>query len=235
MEMSVLAPQKVKTYFKKDYFEQQSWEKGQTVVGLDEVGRGCLAGPLVTAAVMLPCNKTHRQLKDSKLLTGQKREKAFAWIVKHCRYALGIVDHRVIDSVNIWHATLVAMRKATLHLLAVCPRPSVILTDAMPLSLSGTAHTDIPVHYFINGERKSSSIAAASIVAKVVRDNLMKQFDPLFPYYQLRMHKGYATKIHQDALITHGQSLIHRSSFMFDGMHVVSDNREFGYEQQSLC
>ncbi|MCL5874871.1 MAG: hypothetical protein M1114_00160, partial [Candidatus Dependentiae bacterium] len=119
--------------FNKNYFEKKAWEQGQLVCGIDEVGRGCLAGPLVTAAVILPEGKVHRLLKDSKLMTLQERLDAYKWITKHCYYGFGIVNHRVIDSQNIWKATLIAMKRALMHALAVSPRqPSAILVDAMP-------------------------------------------------------------------------------------------------------
>lgn len=168
--------------FNKNYFEKASWEQKQVVCGIDEVGRGCLAGPLVTAAVILPEGKTHRLLKDSKVMTLQERLDAYKWITKNCYYGYGIVNHRVIDSHNIWHATLIAMKKALMHTLATSPRlPQVVLVDAMPLSLFDTGYKEIPVHYFPFGESKSSSIAAASIIAKVKRDMLMGKMDALFP------------------------------------------------------
>ena len=99
--------------FKKNSYEQQAWSSKEFVCGVDEVGRGCLAGPLVTAAVILPLDCTYHLLKDSKVMEPQEREQAARWIKKHCLYSYGIVHHRLIDTHNIWHATLIAMRKSS--------------------------------------------------------------------------------------------------------------------------
>lgn len=215
--------------FNKNYFEKKAWEQGQLVCGIDEVGRGCLAGPLVTAAVILPEGKVHRLLKDSKVMTLQERLDAYKWITKHCYYGFGIVNHRVIDSQNIWKATLIAMKRALMHALAVSPRqPSAILVDAMPLQLFDTGYKEIPVHYFPFGESKSSSIAAASIIAKVKRDILMGKMDSLFPGYDLKDHKGYSTPGHKKILLDVPHSLIHRQTFVKNVMlkAVNSDDDE---------
>ena len=184
----------------KNEIEQAAWANGYYVCGIDEVGRGCLAGPLVTAAVILPLNKTSRLLLDSKLLTEEERHKGALWVARHCWYAYGIVDNRTIDRYNIYQATLIAMKKALVHLVATGPRPSAILVDAMPLKLDDTGYLGIPVHYFPKGERKSSSIAAASIIAKVKRDELMGKFNDIFPGFHFDEHKGYSTKKHKDSL-----------------------------------
>ncbi len=207
---------RVRQRFKKNYFEETAWNAQQTICGIDEVGRGCLAGPVVTAAVILPPGKTHRLLKDSKLMTPEEREKAFIWIAKHCWYSIGIVHHRMIDDRNVWHATLIAMKKALVHLLAKAPQmPSKIITDAMPLNLFDTTYNQIPVHYFPFGERRSSTIAAASIVAKVKRDAMMRRLDTLFPGYALASHKGYSTPGHKKILREGSQHLvIHRNSYL---------------------
>jgi ribonuclease HII len=204
-----------KLNFNKNYYENAAWQDQSFVCGIDEVGRGCLAGPLVTAAVILPIGKVSRLIKDSKVMTPEEREKAAKWIKKHCKYAIGIVHNRLIDKHNIWHADLIAMKKALVNLLALCPQlPSAILVDAMPLQLADTNYKDIPVHYFPFGESKSSSIAAASIIAKVTRDALMASFDPLFPGYKLKSHKGYSTKEHKSLVREHTHTIIHRMSFL---------------------
>lgn len=208
---------KVKDRFNKNYFEQEAWAANQVICGLDEVGRGCLAGPVVTAAVILPADKQpSRLLKDSKIMTPEERLKAFEWIDKHCWYSIGIVHHRIVDSQNVWHATLTAMKKALVHLLLTAPiKPSKIIIDAMPLNLKDTSFGDIPVHYFPFGERRSSTIAAASIVAKVKRDAMMARLDALFPGYLLASHKGYSTPPHKRILREGGnQLIIHRNSFL---------------------
>ena len=200
---------------RKNSFELAAWQAGRLVVGLDEVGRGCLAGPLVTAAVMLPLGKAHRQLKDSKVMEPEERVIAYRWIIKNCHYGIGIAHHRLIDEHNIWGANLIAMQKALLQLMAIAPeRPVAILTDAVPLKLLDTAYRDIPVHSFPKGEKYSSSIAAASILAKVTRDAMMEKLDTVFPGYKLAQHKGYSTAIHQTAVRSMGPSIIHRMSFL---------------------
>jgi len=224
-----------KQSFRKNYFEKEAWAKNMVICGIDEVGRGPLAGPLVTAAVILPPHKLSPLIKDSKILTPEERIKAFAWISRHCWYATGIVHHRIIDQQNIWYATLTAMKKALVHLLATCPhRPSAILIDAMPLKLTDTNYSDIPVHYFPFGESKSTSIAAASIVAKVRRDALMQRMDTLFPGYLLGQHKGYRTPQHKEAVQMGAKPLIiHRMSFI--RRLAQWEDASDADDQQSLC
>lgn len=207
---------RVRERFNKNYFEAHAWQTNEVICGLDEVGRGCLAGPVVTAAVILPPGKTSRLLKDSKLMTPEERLAAFKWIDKNCWYSIGIVHHRVIDERNVWHATLIAMKKALVHLLATAPyKPVKIITDAMPLNLFDTAYKEIPVHYFPFGERRSSTIAAASIVAKVKRDAMMQRMDTIFPGYLLASHKGYSTPPHKRIIKEGGSHLIiHRDSYL---------------------
>lgn len=207
---------KQKERFRKNHFEQKNWELEQLVCGIDEVGRGCLAGPLVTAAVMLPINKISPLLKDSKIMTEQERLKAYQWIEKNCLYGLGIVHHRIIDRHNIWKATLIAMKRALVNLLSIAPqKPSAILIDAMPLQLFDTSYHDIPCYYFPFGERKSSSIAAASIVAKVRRDALMTKIEDVFPGFYLAQHKGYSTPLHKRIIVeTSTELIIHRQSYL---------------------
>jgi ribonuclease HII len=214
--MEFVGPIRQKKHFRKNHFEQLAWGQKQLICGLDEVGRGCLAGPVVTAAVILPLNKTSPLLKDSKLMTPEERLKAYHWIEKNCQYGVGIVHHRLIDRHNIWHATLIAMKRALLNLLSIAPeRPSAIVIDAMPLQLFDTSYKDIPVYYFPFGERKSSSIAAASIVAKVCRDALMMRAEEAFPGFYLGQHKGYGTPLHKRIIIQSKTELvIHRKSFL---------------------
>lgn len=223
-----------KPAFKKNFFEEQAWLQGLTVCGIDEVGRGCLAGPLVTGAVILPPHKKHRLLKDSKILTETEREVAYAWITKHCYWGIGILNNRVIDQHNIWQTTLLAMKKALVHTLASSSvRPCAILVDAVPLKIHDTGYADIQVHHFIKGESKSSSIAAASIVAKVTRDRLMKKMDPYFPGYGFVEHKGYSTPRHKTAVRELGSTIVHRVSFL--GKTLTLDNEHDVEDQQSIC
>jgi len=217
--------------FKKNFFEIGAWDQHTIVVGIDEVGRGCLAGPLVAAAVILPLKKVNHMLKDSKIMTPQERNKAFAWIKKHCSYGVGIVPHRIIDTCNIYQATLIAMKKALINVLeASIYRPSAILIDAMPLDISDTSFHDIPVYYFIKGESKSSSIAAASIVAKVLRDAMMELYDSIIPGYALTSNKGYGTVAHKVAIKNYYYSIIHRKSFLTKMLADGSENKHVQLE-----
>lgn len=218
--------------FEKNFFEKSFWKQQMIVVGIDEVGRGCLAGPLVTAAVALPMHCTNRRLKDSKIMSENERLTAYNWIVKHCFFQTGIVHHRIIDQHNIWHATLIAMKKAVVNLLSnLNQKPGAILVDAMPLSVWDTGFQGIPVYYFPKGEDKSSSIAAASIVAKVTRDALMTRYDTLFPGYEFCHHKGYATPVHQQQITTLRHSIIHRLSFL-SSPTLVQEHDDFQAQQQ---
>ena len=221
-----------KRSFKKNYFENAAWDEGSVVCGIDEVGRGCLAGPLVTAAVILPSRTRYRLLKDSKKLSESDRNKAYKWIIKNCRIGIGITHNRIIDHHNIWQATLIAMKKALIHVLAPFPAhtPSKILIDAMPLKIDDTSYKNIPIVHFPKGEEKSISIAAASIVAKVTRDRLMGDMDTLFPGYYLAEHKGYCTEKHQKAILAHGHSIIHRTSFL----RKLYENKDKN-EQKTIC
>jgi len=202
------------------------------VCGIDEVGRGCLAGPVITAAVALFPKKHHKLLKDSKILTPKERQQAYSWIVKNSWYSFGAVDNRTIDKRNIWHATLLAMRKSLLNLLAICPRKiSTVLIDAMPVSLEDSIHQGLDIFHFPFGESKSTSIAAASIIAKVKRDEMMARFDKIFPGYKLAKHKGYATKSHKQAITQQSHTIIHRLNFLKGNIPSDDDHND----QQTLC
>jgi len=216
----------------KNQFEKAAWQVQKVVCGIDEVGRGCLAGPLVTAAVILPAGKTSRFLRDSKLMTETERLKAYSWIKKYCFYGIGMASNRLIDQHNIWQATLIAMRRAVINLLAICPeQPAALLVDAMPLTMADSVYQTIPVYHFPKGEQKSSSIAAASILAKVWRDELIKRMDNSFPGYALAEHKGYATQKHRMSLRAQNVSLIHRISFL----RTEAEKKDTNAAQQSLC
>jgi len=220
--------------FIKDYYEKTAWERQLRVCGIDEVGRGCLAGPLVTAAVILPPKKAvYHLLKDSKELSEANRVKACKWVKKHCFYGIGIVHNRIIDQHNIYQATKIAMKKALIGALSSCPSTvSAILIDAVPLNLADTNYKDIPVHAFPKGEKYSSSIAAASILAKITRDRLMEQFDVIFPGYKLGKHKGYAATEHKAAIIDQGHTIIHRTTFL---NNTFAQSNQDEQEQQTIC
>jgi ribonuclease HII len=215
METPSMRQSRQSVNFKKNFYENSLWELQKLVIGVDEVGRGCVAGPLVTAAAILPIGKAHRMLKDSKLMSPEERLEAYAWIQQNCLFQVGIIHNRLIDEINIYQATMLAMKKALVNLLAQCPEtPGAILVDAVPLKLADTGIYGIPLYHFPKGERKSSSIAAASIVAKVTRDRLMEKYGFLFPGYELEQHKGYCTKSHQAAIKAQRDSIIHRKTFL---------------------
>lgn len=214
---------KYREKFNKNSFEIQAWQNNQLVCGIDEVGRGCLAGPVVTAAAILRPGKKHPLLKDSKLLDKKELEKAFKWLIKNSWSATALVHNRDIDRFNIYYATLRAMRRAVLQLFTKVQLPSIILVDAMPLQLQNTAYHNSMIYHFPSGERKSSSIAAASIIAKITRDNIMKYFNSCFPGYSLASHVGYSTKSHQQAIKAKGKTIIHRSSYV-DGKEWLEDH-----------
>jgi ribonuclease HII len=198
--------------FKKDFYENQAWLQDSTVLGIDEVGRGCLAGPVVAGAVILHPNKTNRLIKDSKLLDHEELIKAFTWITKNSWWGVGIIHHRWIDQINIYQASMLAMSRATSQVLSIAPvNPHCALVDAVPLELSSFQGDVIS---FIYGEKKSSSIAAASIVAKVTRDRLLGLLEVTIPGYDFKGHKGYSTVRHKKALADLGACMIHRESFI---------------------
>ncbi len=177
------------------------------IAGVDEAGRGPLAGPVVAAACILPDGALFSHLNDSKQLTSEERETLFAKITTYPNliYGIGIVDVRTIDRINILQATFLAMRQAVQSLL-ICP--DYILVDG-----NQWPHLDIPGEPIIEGDSLTMSIAAASIIAKVTRDRLMRELDAEYPEYGFKQHKGYATEQHLAAIQKHGPCPIHRRSF----------------------
>lgn len=221
--------------FPKNFFEKKAWEQNLQVCGIDEVGRGCLAGPVVVAAAIIPPGCTYHLLKDSKVLVKEERERAYKWIVKHCLYSVAYACHKTIDEHNIYQATRIAMKKAYISLVEQLPfsleELNYVLVDAVPLSFEKSyTHPNLEVRHFNYGETVSTSIAAASIIAKVTRDRLMEEIDSLFPLYTLKQHKGYATKAHTAALQKNGTSLLHRLSFLSS----LTKKNDENVHQQSL-
>ena len=178
-------------------YERDLIKQGITLIaGVDEVGRGPLVGPVVTAAVILPVNYKLEGLTDSKKLTEKKRDK-FYDIIMHDAISVGIgmMDAKVIDEVNIYEATKLAMKEAINNLDV---KPEHVLIDAMPLDIS------IPTTSIIKGDAKSLSIAAASVIAKVTRDRMMYELDKKYPMYNYKKNKGYPTKEHVEAINKYG-------------------------------
>ena len=189
----------------KEYENQYS--SFSYICGIDEVGRGPLAGPVVAGAVILPKNCNILYLNDSKQLTEKKREELYEEIMeKAVSTGLGFVSPERIDEINILQATYEAMREAVGKLQ---PAPDILLNDAV--TIPGISVKQVPI---IKGDAKSVSIAAASIIAKVTRDRLMVQYDSVFPEYGFAANKGYGAKAHIDALKKFGPTPIHRRSFI---------------------
>ncbi len=229
-----MATVKYKERFNKDFFEKTAWKESRLVCGIDEVGRGCLAGPVVTAAAILFPNKKSRLIKDSKLMNQKELQTAYLWIAKNAWFSYGIVGNREVDKYNIYYATLRAMKRTVMQLFTHCHRlPHKILVDAMPLRLDQTPYEQIDVIHFPFGERRSSSIAAASIVAKIHRDAIMRNLDPIFPAYRFAKHKGYCTKVHQKAVKEQGHSIIHRMRFLGDKAWLVDQQLALPFETET--
>ncbi len=192
-------------------FEKRAYAGGATLVaGVDEVGRGSLFGPVVAGAVILDRGDRIRGLRDSKLLTAERREVLAERIRERCiGWAVAAIDAAQIDQLNIYHATRLAMREALRRLQ---PQPDHLLVDALtvdwPSADSRCRQTKI-----IHGDALSASIAAASILAKVERDRMVVQWDPVYPLYRLASNKGYYTQAHIRSLREHGPSPLHRQSF----------------------
>jgi len=173
------------------------------IAGTDEVGRGCLAGPVVAAAVIL--KEDIPGLTDSKKISPKKREFLADLILEKSFFAYGVVSNNKIDKINILNASLLAMKRAILNLPV---RPSMVLIDG-----TFKPDLDIPMRAIIGGDSSENAISAASIIAKVYRDNLMIKYDSIFPVYDLKGNKGYGTKKHLEALKNFGHCEIHRTTF----------------------
>ncbi|MCK4544318.1 ribonuclease HII [candidate division WOR-3 bacterium] len=188
--------------------DQELWKQNiHLIAGVDEVGRGPLAGPVVAAAVILPYGKIINGIKDSKKLSSKQREKIFHLIIENAiSVGIGYVDSLIIDRINILQATLEAMKQAVCNMNLL---PDYILIDGQ------YEIENIPIFQsaIVGGDNKSQCIAAASIVAKVYRDRLMEEFDIEYPKYNFMKNKGYGTKEHINAIKKFGPCKIHRKSF----------------------
>lgn len=187
-------------------FETELYNNGiNFIAGIDEVGRGPLVGPVVTAAVILPKDFYDERINDSKKLTEKKRELLYDVIMENAlSVGIGMSSPEVIDEINILNATKKAMIEAINNLSV---KPEHLLIDAVKLDI------DIPQTSIIKGDAKSESIAAASIIAKVTRDRMMVELDKKYPMYDFKHNKGYGTKKHIEALYEYGPISEHRKSF----------------------
>jgi len=186
--------------------EKRLWKKFNLLAGVDEAGRGPLAGPVVASAVILPKDFYHPEIDDSKKLSAAKRERLFKIITQVAlSFSFGIVASDIIDKINILNATKLAMHEAITRLN---PRPEIILIDA--LRIKGIPFRQISL---VKGDTLSLSIAAASILAKVKRDTIMCEYHKKYPHYQFFKHKGYPTKLHRQCIKNYGPCPIHRKTF----------------------
>ena len=178
------------------------------ICGIDEAGRGPLAGPVVVASVIMPKDSMIEGVNDSKKVSEKKREKLYEEITNTAiAWEVGIIDQREIDEINILNATKKGLTNSLKELEI---KPDLILVDA----LTNIDTLGIPYRSIIKGDAKSYSIAAASIIAKVTRDRIMRQWDELYPEYGFEKHKGYGTKMHIDAIKEYGPCPLHRKSFI---------------------
>ena len=185
-------------------YENLYWDKNQYVIGIDEAGRGPLAGPVVVAGVIFPIGYDSKDIYDSKKLSLKKREELYKVILEDALYYnIQIVDEKDVDKYNIYQATKMANERIVLD-----SKCQVVLTDAMKLQLEN--YTVYPI---IKGDQKSCSIAAGSILAKVTRDHIMDEYDAIYPQFGFKQHKGYPTKAHLQALQQFGPCPIHRFSY----------------------
>ena len=187
-------------------FERELYKKGiELVSGIDEAGRGCLAGPVVAACVILKKEASFKYVDDSKKLTEKQRELALKEILDSAiSIGVSFIDSKEIDKINIYQASKLAMETCINNMDI---KPKYLLIDAMKIK------TDIPFESIIKGDSKSVSIAAASIVAKTSRDAYMKEMDLIFPEYNFKSNKGYGTKDHLDALNKFGITEMHRMTY----------------------
>lgn len=177
------------------------------IAGIDEAGRGPIAGPVVAAAVIFDKEKFHPKINDSKKLSEKIREELFEWIIENSiSYGIGIVNHEEIDRINILQASLKAMKIAVDNLHT---KPQLILIDG-----NKSPNSDINTITVIKGDSKSFSIAAASIIAKVVRDKIMIDASKIYPEYLWNKNKGYPTKAHIEAIKIYGITPLHRKTFL---------------------
>ena len=206
--MKISTEEELKRQEEMWFFEKEMNEKGYDYVcGIDEAGRGPLAGPVYAACVILPKDCVINGINDSKKLSEKKREQLFDEIIeKAVAYNIASVDEKIIDEINILNATHLAMNNA---LEGMKIKPDFALIDGNSMKNMTTPHQTI-----VKGDAKSISIAAASILAKVARDRYITEISPKYPEYEFAKHKGYGTKLHTDLLKQYGSCEIHRRTFL---------------------
>ncbi len=202
----------------------------QKIIGVDEVGRGCLAGPVVCAAVILSAK--HRpwvdQVRDSKKLSAKKRQLLSEYIIEECVYAICEGSPRQVDEVNILQATLQTMKKCVEAVVVQAGRPDLVLVDGN----QEIPKLGLPQQALKGGDDLHKAIGAASIIAKVYRDNYMVGIDQIYPEYGFAKHKGYGTEQHREAIMVHGPCSIHRMTFKGVYEYVKGSNSS-GYDSSA--
>ncbi|QIK70391.1 ribonuclease HII [Erysipelothrix sp. HDW6C] len=194
-------------------FESKYWAEDKTVVGIDEAGRGPMAGPCVVCGVVFPIGFDNELINDSKKLSAKRRLELVDIIKENALwYQVEIIEPEAIDHDNIYRATQKGMER-----IASAAPCDAVLTDAMPL-----IDAPKPFEAIIKGDARSLSIAAASILAKTIRDQIMIELDIIFPQYGFKNHKGYGTKQHKEAILKYGRSPVHRESFRFKDEDQIS-------------
>ncbi len=186
------------------------------IAGVDEAGRGCLAGPVVAGAVMLPKRFPSKMLKDSKTLSAKQREESYAWIIAHCDFGVGEASHAEIDELGIKAATNLAMQRAVTQLS--------VLPDSLRVDGRDNFRFDIPNEQFVHGDSLYPEISAAGILAKVTRDRLMHEHAKQFPDFGFERHKGYGVKMHLELIAQRKYCAIHRVTF--DPLRTVLTQRQ---------
>ena len=204
-------------------FERRAHQRGyRLIAGIDEAGRGPLAGPVVAAAVILPRDYENPEIKDSKKLTPRKRERLYE-VIEHdaLSIGLGVVEASVIDDVNVFQATLMAMKEAVSNLSL---KPDYLIIDG-----SCCIFVPLPQEAVVKGDSRSISVASASIIAKVSRDSIMEIYHRQFPQYNFLKNKGYGTGEHREAIKKYGPCKIHRRSFRIRDKSPLQINAELEF------
>lgn len=205
----------------KDYIKQAKSKGFSLIIGIDEAGRGPLAGPVVASAVSLKQTKFKNKISDSKVMTARQREAAYHEIFANAYVGIGIISESIIDEINILEATYAAMNVAVTELISRIPEEiqgrDGFATETMLLIDGHRFKTDLPFAYqtIVDGDADILPIACASIIAKVTRDRILNIYDQIFPQYGFKQHKGYPTEKHRKALRRFGPTFIHRKSFTF--------------------